>query len=361
MSYKLNNIANEPVLGFYSDKTLLAKISLDPMLQIRSLVLFKITDLEKRTILELCAHHILTYVKMRSHVKSKTALVPRTVDNNPKLTSEDSSKAFNKKDISSELKSAEITELYKVFESFDVPVIHATATTIKQALNKVCANKRLKEFGLTYSIVEIENPLYAAFKENVLVQFKLANKEFEFWYNLSTPDPNSSDLYIVPGYHPVMQGAERKYMINGSTAALTRTAVVESIYPPYEACVNEDYRRSMSAWNYINHPYKAKGKSVIMAISNIALLSTEGMQELVQILSDALRIDNRYICVNGGFSAPYKIPFNHVQNRNSTRGSEDHCVWMYHILESEGELEGSYIPAWFMTEKWLEAYAAAVQ
>ena len=41
------------------------------------------------------------------------------------------------------------------------------------------------------------------------------------------------------------------------------------------------------------------------------------------------------------------------------RGSEEHCVWAYRVLQQEGKLERSYVPSWFISEGWLEIYKDA--
>ena len=126
-----------------------------------------------------------------------------------------------------------------------------------------------------------------------------------------------------------------------------------------------------SSWQYMRDPFCATGQSFIATLDTCMLRSEKGVEQLTDFLIAALSLGDGYIGVNGGFNPPYKYPGSRLHelgrtaprkvasHREQERGSEHKCVWAYRTLKARGELEGAYVPKWFIDEGWLEIYEGA--
>lgn len=210
--------------------------------------------------------------------------------------------------------------------------------------------------------VEIQ-PLSPSHHGTAKVRFTVGGGHFFwFWHSMSTPNPESgSDLYVVPSYHPVMQGPKDTWLINGSTNAVVCGKALRSVFAPPASLRAE--RSIFDSWSYLKHPVYAYGASFEVEVNVATARTDEGEAEIQSLVAAALGI-GRYVAISGGFSTSLTYPQNLIQKGlvagvERARGSEAHCVWTYRTLQQEGNLAGSYVPAWFLREGWLEAYEAA--
>lgn len=235
--------------------------------------------------------------------------------------------------------------------SMRIPVIPAIHLGFMAALDHVIYDSALPP-SISYEIVRHES-----YDSLVRVRFTVeAPNKFRFWKTVSR------DLYVIPSYHPEMQGRHYSYLINGDTDALIRGNSVRSVYTPLGSNVIEDDNFLSSSWARMKHPVLAEGQSFEASISIRHILSEEGTANLVALLAAALELDSSYVGISGGFRSPYAHPANVVRQygirptRGEVRGSEGHCAWIYYTLQAEGFLEGSHVPDWFLGEGWLNAY-----
>jgi hypothetical protein len=210
------------------------------------------------------------------------------------------------------------------------------------------------------------------YHDHIHLVFELHSKhEFSFWTCASLPDSVIDDIYIVPKYHPVRNGKKGIHMINGDTDHRTHGYSIVSVQSPIEARTAIGEQRSPSTWAHMKHPFCASGKSVVVTVRSGLLRTEDGVRELSRFLRAALGTTEEYVEVCGGFSAPFKSAHNLLIEKGIpspspkkhfgqwTRGSEEYCVWAYRTLLAEGELEGAYIPNWFIEEGWLDIYKDA--
>ncbi len=121
----------------------------------------------------------------------------------------------------------------------------------------------------------------------------------------------------------------------------------------------------------MRHPFYATGRSLGITVDRVHMRTEEGLRELVRFLRGALSLQQKYVTVISGFTAPLPTMFSRLRelNRESpwpeasntrgghiARGCENSCVWQYRTLEAEGQLQGSRIPSWFTPEGWLDIY-----
>ncbi len=211
--------------------------------------------------------------------------------------------------------------------------------------------------------------------DNLRLEFTVDQpNRFVFWKNESQPSRDYEGLHIVPGYHPVMNGWQEVGLVNGDTDAYIRGSAVRGIYCPSEAQTGNDLQYKGSSWSHVNHPFRAEGQDMQLEVDTTKLRSAEGVDELVQALRASLGLDNRYVAISGGFRPPLESAHNrlvrtkrrspypqadHSGRGHLARGSEDHCVWAYRTLETEGALDKAFVPAWFKREGWLDIYEGA--
>jgi|GEM_PF-4136403 len=197
---------------------------------------------------------------------------------------------------------------------------------------------------------------------------------FAAWKSESVSSKGSWDLSVVPSYHPVMKGKKGTVLVNGDTDALIRGNAVTSIHAPEAARANRHTPTYGGSWTHVKHPFYAVGRSMRVSVHVNRMRSREGVEELMEILRAALGQNNLYLEVSGGFRAPLKCGHNrlleigrhspwpkadYTRYGNVARGSEEHCVWAYRVLEAEGVLAKSHIPSWFLKEGWLGIYQCA--
>ncbi len=215
--------------------------------------------------------------------------------------------------------------------------------------------------GMSEKETILERTLYTVSLENN------SDVEFTFWKSDNWPDKeSSSDLHIVPDYHPSSPSQGRKscgLLINGDTNALIRSTTISSVYSPKEARQQKD--DFGTSWGYLKHPCKAAGKSFQFTLRGFYHATKELVDDAVQLILSTLGAHptGEYVGISGGFRSSYDFPEN-IANRTGRqlpckerpRGSEKHCMWTYDVLKEEGELEKAYIPDWFTNENWVEFF-----
>lgn len=251
-----------------------------------------------------------------------------------------------------------VEELAEKVQDYNVDVIMATQPSLQAALDHAvddlpvqCQVLSDNKFGnmcnVRFTVTPSDDPA-----------------QFRFWH-LMHVGPVGWQLDIVPAYHPVRSGKEYAYMINGDTDAIITGKTMRSLYCPDDARRDPERRALFSSWNNTIHPAYAHGRSFVVELSAPLAQSAEGMADITKLLRAALELDNQYIAISGGFRPAenrYPYPGNLRPGDKRVRGSEASCAWMYHTLQAEGpdELAKAFIPGWFHTEKWDEAYASAL-
>jgi len=247
-----------------------------------------------------------------------------------------------------------------------------------QLLEVLSQHKIACIFDAVESLTEALTTAIASERVTVPVQFQLGKPSgdrhlrrvtfivesparFRVWHNLHRPGPDG-DFDIVPGYHPCMNGRLSLGLVNGETDGFVTGLAIDSVYAPEGSAIKQSF---LTSWDGPKHPIYCAGQKIELDVSEALLLSPEGINELVEILVALLELENTYLPVSGGFRGPYedsRVVAHQAGIRTSSkkgeaRGSEGHCVWTYHVLKSEGELEAAHIPPWFLAEGWLDVYA----
>jgi hypothetical protein len=188
--------------------------------------------------------------------------------------------------------------------------------------------------------------------------------QFRLWHSLSSPG-GGLDLDVVPGYHPVMTGRESVVLVNGDTDAVICGQAIRSVKaPPASLYHSRSSSFLWSTWPYVNHPFYAAGNEIVLDMSQVTSLTPAGIEEIRVFVAGMLELQNSYIAISGGFRGPYEHPDN-VRSKaglrvgsygGKARGSEGRCVWAVEVLQREGALSQAYVPSWFYTEGWQDAY-----
>lgn len=263
-------------------------------------------------------------------------------------------------------------------------------------LDRAGLEKQLKALGIDVSVAfykDVQEAIDAAIKkvgvpslryapvqthttsnDKLRLEFTVEEpNSFTFWKSESRPQGND-DLHIVPSYHPAMNGWKEVGLVNGDTDYYIRGKTVAHFYCPTEAQTGKDLQYKSSSWGHLKHPFRAEGQDMQLEVDTTKMRSTEGVDELAEVLRASLGLDKTYVAISGGFQPPMKCPNNrlleikrkspypradHSGRGHVARGSESHCVWAYRTLLEEGVLDKSYVPAWFKQEGWLEIYEGA--
>jgi hypothetical protein len=345
-----------------------AEIYLDHRDQVDEVVLYAETSEELQLdILRLAASHVMQFVKYR--INSVFGGLMTAEYSNKNLTSMDSSRLMNFAMIPEEIVAIDRNSIVREFRSLSIEIIIAVHKTANEAIEVAVSQAGIK--SLRHKVV----PKRTIFDNEMTLEFFAGrNRNFSFWRSESFPTNKEHELHIVPDYHPVMKEWEAVGMVNGATDAYIRGETVKSLYCPKQARVNTDTEGFGSSWNHVKHPYRASGHSFMLCLSTTKVRSAAGTQELMQLLRASLSLDEKYIEISGGFSAPLKCAHNRLlelgrkspypranysRGGNIARGSEEHCVWAYRTLEQEGELAKAHVPSWFIQEDWLGIYETA--
>ncbi len=253
-------------------------------------------------------------------------------------------------------------EIIETLTRHGIRILHVAYSRITEALSVV-----LRKVGLLrLSVMESPRRSRFPYRDHILLRFEIHSKDFfHFWNHVSVPSGYDA-LDVVPAYHPTMKGKRAAHMLNGDTDYRTHPNAIIAVSSPEDARALVLERRGGSSWTHLLHPYHAKGTAIEMVVSAGALRTVSGIDELVAFLRAALEKSEEYVCVSGGFRAPYRCAHNMLVDKKmehptgrEVRGSEEHCVWAYHTLQAEGALSGSLIPQWFLDEGWLEIYKDA--
>jgi hypothetical protein len=340
------------------DRTV-ALLILDHMKQIEEVVLWPdSSSADKLNVLRLAASHVARYQVYRQF---GNALL--TVTHGLGQTSPERSQHFLEDNtVPDKIAALDEDALTTALKQIGVNVIVAGVETLSDALTTVLTDEKLRGIPLSFTIGE---PL--GYQNLRTVTFKVeAPKTFRIWHSLSRPH-GAHDLYIVPGYHPVMANKESAGLINGDTDAYISGKAVRAVYAPKGSTPELENFLFSSSWTKVNHPFYGIGQEVKTSISETKALSADGIQEIVTLVSAMLELGETYIDVSGGFRGPYEYPGNIARRagirtsewNGAARGSEGVCAWSHQVLEDEGELAAAYVPGWFISEGWLTAYEQA--
>ena len=360
-----NDLENVIEIKVAGEKTTIAIIYLDYLCRIKYVIFSKgfIPSEFKTDIINLAVFHTLKYSKKRDGYFISDYLYAEDQDNS--LTSTDSIRLFDFSKIGDDVKSCPEEEKDRLLKAFKIEILDAVVGTHDEALREII-NRVGSNHALTFEVKESGG---ISLEPEINIEWTVDKSDFTIWNNLSKPSPGKMfDLHIVPDYHPCMSEKMNDVgFINGSTDAYIRGYAIDSIYPPIEAMVQRE-KTFGSSWSYINHPFKATGKTFTMRVSYFKLFTEMGINEITVVLKAALNSENTYLSVSGGFYGPYDHQENvlnrllregitEFQNSKRNRGSEPHCMWAYYFLEKEGSLYKAYVPNWFYEERWREAYA----
>jgi len=268
------------------------------------------------------------------------------------------------KSISEEIRQLDLGSVTKRINSARQQIITAIYQTLGSALDAALAKANVP--GLSYEISDTQSP----YDDSVLIRFSVKEPQhFKFWKSLDHPNKDPWQLHLVPHYHPVMNGWQSAGSLNGDTDAFITGETIRGIRCPKDAR-RGSVRYSFGSWDKTKHPFYASGNSVEIQIMSLRIISAEGVNQLASVLRASLELDNEYISIIGGFSAPLPSPNNRLlqlkrqsprqgQDDPRPRGSEADCVWAHRILTQEGCIDRASIPDWFYKENWLEIYATA--
>jgi hypothetical protein len=330
----------------------IAIVHLDHLGQTQKVVLYEgsSSEAERVFVLGVTASHAKQFVMHRTQPAFGGSMVRET--RNPELSRADSDRFFEPELVPEEIQTMTGEDLTEALRAVGVQVVLAPHASLQSALPEVVADPRI-EPEVSFEVLGEGSPGY------MRVRFSVESPaQFRFWCSMSRPG-EGLDLDIIPHYHPVMNGKRYAYLVNGDTNALIRGDAVRYIHSPEEARVRSGY---WSTWSAMKHPVRAEGQTFEAEVSIAHALSREGVELIVGLLVAALELEDSYVAISGGFRAPFDYPANVARRfgihpeRGQARGSENHCAWMYHTLVAEGELDGSYVPAWFIEEGWLRAY-----
>jgi hypothetical protein len=307
--------------------------------------------------LRMTARHAMYYVVYRDH-SNGILVVKRRGESSLRISLE--VLINGQESLPPEVARWGIAELTKALKQMGVTVTRGAYSDLPAVLKAATTDKRL---GARVRF-RIDRPFN--YNELFYVNFMVAKpKRFRVWTALDRPRRGGDSLYIVPGYHPCMHGKRSDNLINGDTDALITGEAVRYVYAPKGSAEGPDFMSG--TWSQAKHPFYCAGQQITMGISATKSLSVEGYELIVSLLQACLEEGNNYLSVSGGFQGPLDYPGNVAHRlgvrtssyRGEARGSEGKCVWAYRTLENEGELGGAYVPSWFHSEGWLEAYARA--
>lgn len=343
----------------------IAEIHLDYLDQVNEVVLYSDSSEENQNqVLQLAASHARQYVRNRRTPVFSGIMIAEHRNN--KLTKEDSARLMDFKKIPEDIAKWDRSTTMEGLRPLGVNVITAVHKTKSEAIDSVISQAGIETLeGIVLS-------KQAVFSNEVTLKFSVKGpKRFTFWNCMSKPSGGMFDLHIVPSYHPVMKDWTSVGMVNGSTDAYIAGNTIERVFSPEEARSGRE-KLLGSSWDHVNHPFYVDGCHIEIVVNASRLRSAEGTEELVNFLRASLNLDNKYVNISGGFKAPLRCAHNRLvelkkpspwkeaeRGVHLARGSEEHCVWAYRTLKTEGVLEKSHVPSWFLSEGWLDIYKDA--
>lgn len=341
----------------------MAEIYLDYARQVDGVVLYENTSEELQlNVLRLAASHVRQFVKNRT--TSIFGGIMSVEHRDRSLTPYDSDRLMDFEAIPPEVQEMDREEIIRGFRTLPVFVVVATYASTMEAVKAAVLKSGIK--GLKYKF-----SLLRTFGDEVALEFSIRKPSaFTFWNCVSL----SSDLYIVPDYHPAMKKWKAVGMVNGDTDAYIRGDSIKSLYCPKAAQADTGKQNFGTSWSNVKHPYRAQGQSMTVSVRAAHMRSSAAVEGFAQFLRASLNLDNTYVEISGGFRPPLKCPHNRLLEARRTspwpgasrgssghvaRGSEAYCVWAHRVLEEEGALTKAYVPSWFKSEGWLEIYKGA--
>jgi hypothetical protein len=338
---------------------ILAEFILDPWFQMDEVIYRTKDEQQRRRIRELVFTHAARYQKNRN-MSLLGGMITRSVTNRD-LTEADSDEQMSFDGIPKEVVECKDHQMDHCFNSFPIHFTDGDFLNYVVVLDKV-VDQIKSQYGIELKYALSSDTIRVT---SVYVTFEVNNDyQFRVWKHVNKPsDGVNLDSnwrhHITPIYHPDFDGAKSVGLINGDTDSFIgrHEHGVDSVYSPLDARKNPE-RSFLSTWGQLNHPFYAEGKTLEMRISMIRTLSTSGYDLLLSVLSGALNVGKQYLEVSGGFRPPYPYP-QRPRGYSEVRGCEHMVMWEYVTLEKEGKLEGSLIPSWFMSERWLDEFTGA--
>lgn len=348
-------------------KKVVAEILLDFREQVDEVLLYADSAPEvQHQVLTLAASHAVQYVRRRERSVMGGLMVARS--ENQELTDADSIRFMDFGLIPENLKALDRETLSEILRQTGIDIVLSAYADINEAITDA-----IKQVGVEMTCESVDRR--RGFDNELTLAFSVKKPlEFIFWKSESKPTHKEHELYLVPNYHPVMNGWKPVGMVNGDTDAYISSDAIRSLRAPKEARTKSDNDIFGSSWGHVNHPFHAKGRSITVGIVTSKMRSKEGVDTLVKMLRAALGLDNTYVEISGGFKPPLRCAHNRVvelgirspypradnsRTGHLTRGSEAHCVWAYRTLKKEGVLDKAFIPSWFQKEGWLNIYKGA--
>lgn len=327
------------------DGTLLARIFMDYLRQVQTLVLFTADPVERRKLKELFVSHAHRYIRHRT--RSVLGGLLSRDERNLRLTDEHSDAMMIDGLVSNVIHKASDKDLDNSFVypvSFVIGAFNALGDTLDHVVREVVRRTGVK-------VTVTTSPAFSS--DLIKIRFTASEDAFAFWNWACFAEGNAEKmLYIVPAYHPKRLGHRSVGSTNEDTCAFLRGKAVRKAHPPKTVTSENQTDRLPAA---IPHPFVTRGSSFDIELSRPHGLSAEGVDELIELVLGALGFDGRYVSVIGSGRPPYPHPSG-LRDDNSVRGSEHICVWQYRTLQAEGKLEGAIIPPWFFREDWLGKY-----
>lgn len=369
---QIKNIDKVWVIHFPDHKntklTRIAEIYLDHHCQVEQVVLSNDAIEEHRLdVLRLAVHHVANFVRHRTSSAMGGLLVGKHT--NYELTSADSDALMSFDAIDDSLKHTDYRALVNTLQASRIDVLVAKYHFWQDGLREA-----VEAVGVPGLICTVSKAREIFGTISVTFEVRGKDKVFEFWKSESKPRrPSTHELYIIPPYHPAMQGMHYEFLVNGATDAMVSGNAIRAVHCPTN---QQSQKRDIfgSTWSHVGHPCRVTAKSFEVDILPLHVRTQSGIEEVTRFLRSALRLNDMYVGISGGFQPPMKCPDNRLleigrqspypnasneRNGHLARGSEAHCVWTYRTLEEEGVLDKAYIPPWFKEEKWLDIYEGA--
>ena len=268
-----------------------AEIHLDSWSQVDEVVLYADSSEQIQLgVLRLAASHVKQYVRHRTTSVFGGLMIAEHANHNLSRESSDHLMNFlmSFSAIPPEINEMDRETIIKTFRSMYIAVTVAVHRQVEDAIEDVINQVGIE--GLGYKIIS-ERMAFGNEKAILFAVKKPSN--FTFWNSRSKPG-GGWDLYIVPSYHPVMNGQESVGMVNGDTDALIRGEAVRSIYCPENAQATDPNKNFGTSWGHVKHPFYATGPTVLFRLSTTKIRSAEGVKELARFIRAALGLDKKY-------------------------------------------------------------------
>ncbi len=261
--------------------------------------------------------------------------------------------------------------LLSALQNGRVQIFDDVNVTAEEAIHQ--AITRLENSGVTYKFCAV--PSWVTPDDDLFCEVCVeGSRAFTFWKELfHVPESGceESGQYIIPMYHPMMQGKNNQFLIQGDLSFMwsTATPIRWVTSPPEVRVVLSDGSTcdGRESWQHLKHPFKAEGKQFRFSVDRLKVRTESGQRELTAFIEAALGVNGKYLSVIGGFRPPFCDPITRLHELKHSscvelgrkRSTAGHCVWSYYTLATEQRLNEAFIPPWFIREGWLSIYDGA--